>query len=146
MNAVVLPVPESWRQIDPPRSTYVVDDDLVLEVSAVQAVPEDPAEWMRGELQRRTGVRVTDFVRAKTVTGWPIMLAEVAHGDQRTMIAMWQFLELAAIATLNGPAVAFGARIDDVKLVLMQAKVHWGDPPPTIAALLSGVLAPKSAP
>jgi hypothetical protein len=118
----------------------------VLEVSAVQAVPEDPVEWMRGEMARRTGVRVDEFVRVKSVTGWPMLIADVTHGDQRTMIAMWQFLELAAIATLNGPAAAVAAHDDKVKLVLMQAKMHWGDPPVTIAGLLSGVSAPKSAP
>jgi hypothetical protein len=144
MKAVVLPVLESWRQIDPPRATYAVDEQLVLEVSAVQAVPEDPADWIRGEIERRTGVRTSDLVRVKTVTGWPMAIADVTHGDQRTMIAMWQFLELAAIATLTGAATMVAKHEDAVKLVLMQATVHWGEPPPTIAALLSGIAAPKA--
>jgi hypothetical protein len=138
MRAVVLPVPASWRQVEPPASKYVVGDDLVLDVSAIRALPEDPPEWMRVEVARRTGVTLERSTVVTTTTGWTMLLAEVSHGDRKLLVAMFQFLELAAVATLAGEAAAFDKHADEVKLVLVQATVHWGDPPLTLASLLAG--------
>jgi hypothetical protein len=139
MNAVVLPLRPGWRQIDPPRSKYLVADDLLLDVSAVQGLPEDPHEWIRVEMARRTSAQIAPAItRLTTETGWPVMVAETAVAGQKLLVAMYQFLELAAVAILSGPAARYDASIDDVKQVLMQAQVHWGAPPVTIAALLDG--------
>ena len=143
MKAVVLPVPAHWRQIEPPLSKYAVADDLVLEVSAIQTLPEDPPAWMRVEVARRTGITIEGSTTVTTTTGWPMLLANAVYGEQKLLVAMFQFLELAAIATLDGAAAAFDKQVDDVKLVLMQATVHWGEPPVTLAALLTGATPAK---
>lgn len=145
MNAVVLPIPERWSQIDPPRSKYRVADGVELDVSAIQGLPEDPSEWVRVELARRGVAAPPVPLRTTTTTGWPVLLAEGLAGSSKILVAMFQFLELGAVATLTGPAQAYEACADDVKLVLMAAKVHWGAPPVTLATLLEGFALPPSS-
>jgi hypothetical protein len=141
LNAVVLPIPETWRQVDPPRSKYRLGE-LELDVSTIQGMPEDPNEWMRIEVARRGGPE-SEPTRVTTVTGWPMVIVETTIGSTGLFLAMFQFLEYAAVATLTGPSAAFAAHLDEVKLVLMQVKVQWGSPPVTLSALLAGFSPPE---
>jgi hypothetical protein len=142
MNAVALPIPDHWRQVAPPRSTYRIGD-VELDVSAIQASPEDPIEWIRVEIARRGATEPATATRVTTATGWPMLAAETTIGSTKLFVGMYQFLELAAVVTVVGEKAAYDASIDDVKLVLMQPKVHWGSPPVTLAALLASFAPPE---
>lgn len=144
MKGVVLPIPPAWSQPDRARTHYILAPDLTLDVSNVEGTPEDPPAWIAFEISRRLGAPATTAItpsisRTTTQTGWPAFIAEASHAGLKIQLVMYQLLELAAVCTLLGPTAAFDGHVAAVTDVLMQPRVHWGDPPLTLADLLAGV-------
>jgi len=135
--ALEIPVPAAWLQPAPPSTEYVVGG-LTVTLSVVQALPEDPPEWLRVEAARRGGGPPT-LERTTTSTGYPALVGETTVGANKLLIVMYQFLELAAVAVVNGPIAAYDAHVAAIRDVLMRARVRWGAPI-TLFDLLDGAV------
>ena len=146
VKSVVIPVPGTWRMIDPPTTEWDVGDGVILKLSGVQGLPEDPPEWLRVEAARLGATSPIALSRALTDAGWPALLAEASGSDVKLLLVMYQFLELGAVASMRAPAAPFDAHKDEVNAVLARARIAWGEPPITIAGLLAGAALPDRNP
>ncbi|MCE9573423.1 MAG: hypothetical protein K8W52_09715 [Deltaproteobacteria bacterium] len=140
MRRLDVAIPTTWRPIDPPRTDYDVGGVRVI-LSAVQGMPEDPGEWIRGELRRRAqghAIADTAIVQRAAASGWPIIACEAQAGDRVVIATMFLFLEYAATVIIEGASAAVARERAAIVEVLDRATIDWGLPPPTLALLLDG--------
>lgn len=143
VTTVVLAVPDTWQQLAPPASRYALAEHVVVDVSRVQALPEDTGEWIRVEIARLAGGRAISAFASQRIelgSGWPATLAEASFGDTRLALVLYELLELGAVATLTAPAALYATHRDAVLAVLGDARIAWDERPITIADLLDGAV------
>ena len=138
MKRLVVPIPPSWQQPNPQILEYVLAPGVVVTLSNVQGLPEDPPTWMTTELRRRAGAAPTALERTTTTGGWPMLIGEATGADAAIMLVMYQFLEWGAVASLRAPTALYAAHRAQAHEVLTAVQIAWGDPPVTVAALFAG--------
>jgi hypothetical protein len=141
MKHLQVPVPPSWRPTQPPLTEYDAGEGVRVAVSEVKALPEEPARWVRAELERRGADPGSPTIAGRVLaSGWPATLGEAAAGGDALLVVLYHLLDQAAVAVVRGPAARLAARREELLDVLGRAQVSWGEPPPTLAMLLDGVV------
>lgn len=125
--ALVIEVPATWTRIG---TEYAVNG-VTIAISEVQALPEDPVEWLAAEFARR-GAGTPAISHVELDAGYPALVGEA----ETLLVVMVQLLELGAVAMAHGRR---GRHDAEIRGVLMAARPRWGTPV-TLADLFAGTV------